>query len=619
MSLKSSFLILAAFMIMVLVGGSAVIYFDGSKKIATDWERSGLELEKNLVLVDYISLAKSISLSSNRESKNLDELIVKIKKKEALLKNHLQINNLSFEILNKSYNKIIALQNDIKSNQQKLKKIKKKASSSWEQIENELSSTIVEKMKGEKEFLPGVKSALTTWGEDISFFEKIKNTIDVSVIDNNEYSETKKLVNFSRWLIDKKNNNTLLDKKVYDEALKKILNLESHKGIRDNLKANLQKYYEHNLKVITLEQSLASKKTSLNNEQIKVIDFINKELVPSWQKVNMNDHYQELLKSNEKHSDVLLSMSFVILLVMILMGMLFFSIFPKLELLEKKAKRVAEGDYSIGHDSYPRNELGTVLKSFDSMSEKIAHSLKKQKEMESEKVRLISEINNSRKLTELGEFSAKMAHELKNPISILSFCLSDAKEGVENGDDNKALDELGKSLQTLERLKIIASKLGAKSSISVASSVNVKSLCNEFCDMYESLLSKEGITLSNKFYDEEIDESIHVSKIEVMSALSNLMDNAIEFLKNNREYKQEIIFEVTRKDNMIIFKVENNGPILEDGNKLFQKFYSEKSGELRGLGLVIARDIVREFDGDILYVHKDEQNIFQINIPLSQA
>ena len=70
---------------------------------------------------------------------------------------------------------------------------------------------------------------------------------------------------------------------------------------------------------------------------------------------------------------------------------------------------------------------------------------------------------------------------------------------------------------------------------------------------------------------------------------------------------------------MIIFKVENNGPILEDGNKLFQKFYSEKAGELRGLGLVIARDIVREFDGDILYIHKDEQNIFQINIPLSQA
>lgn len=603
-------------MIMVLIGGSAVIYFDGSRKIALEWERSSQDLEKNLVLVDYISLAKSISLLSNRESKELEELIAKIKEKEAILKNYLQINNLSFEYLNNSYNKIISLQNNIKSNQKELKNIKRQASSSWEQIENDLSSTIVEKMKGEKDFLPGVKAALTTWAEDISFLEKIKNTIDVSVVDNSKYSATKKLVNFSRWLIDKKNNNSLLIKKVFNEAIKKVVMLESDKKTKDKLQTNLKKYYDQNLLMTKLERTLASKRDSLNEEQYKVIDFINKELVPSWQKVTMNDHYQELLKSSEKHSDVLISMSCMIILVMILMGMLFFSIFPKLELLEKKAKRVAEGDYSIGHDSYPRNELGTVLKSFDSMSEKIGQSLKKQKEMESEKVRLINEINNSRKLTELGEFSAKMAHELKNPISILSFCLSDAKEGVENGDDNKALDELGKSMQTLERLKVIASKLGAKSSINVASSVNVKSLCNEFCDMYESLLSKEGITLNNKFYDEEIDESIHVSKIEVMSALSNLMDNAIEFLKTNREYRQEIIFEVARKENMIIFKVKNNGPILEDGNKLFQKFYSEKSGELRGLGLVIARDIVREFDGDILYIHKDEQNIFQINIPL---
>src|SRR5690606_2067533 len=108
--------------------------------------------------------------------------------------------------------------------------------------------------------------------------------------------------------------------------------------------------------------------------------------------------------------------------IILVMLFIFLSIFPFLNILEEKAKLIGMGDFVTKIDKkIPHNEIGKVMSAFNDMALELSRYIQRLKDHEQEKIQLTDAIQRLRRANELGEFSAKMAHELKNPISILTF------------------------------------------------------------------------------------------------------------------------------------------------------------------------------------------------------
>ena len=208
-----------------------------------------------------------------------------------------------------------------------------------------------------------------------------------------------------------------------------------------------------------------------------------------------------------------------------------------------------------------------------------------------------------------------MAHELKNPLSILRFCLSDAEEAVRENDSGRALVELERSQKSLERLLVIASKLGTKNRALPKENLVVEDMILELVNMYKSLLKAENIKIISVKSKSNADLRINGSRLELMGAISNIIDNAIDFYKDNNGHERLIELITFSKQSHISIIISNYGPEILNGENIFNELHSTKKGLARGMGLVIARDIITSHGGKLEYEYVDNKVQFKITLP----
>ncbi|AKG03747.1 ATPase [Salimicrobium jeotgali] len=91
----------------------------------------------------------------------------------------------------------------------------------------------------------------------------------------------------------------------------------------------------------------------------------------------------------------------------------------------------------------------------------------------------------------------------------------------------------------------------------------------------------------------------HINKVELITILGNIVDNAFEAVQNQKEKLVEVF--ITDIGNDIIFSVTDNGPgIPEDMyESIFQKGSSTKDGVMRGYGLWNVQQIIDKLGGTI--------------------
>ena len=104
----------------------------------------------------------------------------------------------------------------------------------------------------------------------------------------------------------------------------------------------------------------------------------------------------------------------------------------------------------------------------------------------------------------------------------------------------------------------------------------------------------------------------------LLTALGNLIDNAMDAVQIKHPSKQHISIFFTDIGNDIIFEIEDSGDgILEEhAHKLFDQGFSSKEGLHRGFGLALTKQMLAEVDGD-LYVEEGELGgaCFVVSIP----
>lgn len=255
------------------------------------------------------------------------------------------------------------------------------------------------------------------------------------------------------------------------------------------------------------------------------------------------------------------------------------------------------------------------------------------------------------KLASLGQLSAGIAHEIKNPINFINnfseLSIEYVEEIVEElqkleqnetlvGIDDLLQDikaNLEKILQHGKRADGIVKSMLMHSRGGQGEFVPTKlnNLLQEFVNLafHGMRAGKSPINVSFEWdLDPEID-SVSIVAEDFSRVIVNLCNNAFDAMRSKLNlllekeekpsYQPKLIVRTKQEKDKIITEIEDNGagipePIL---NRILEPFFTTKKGkEGTGLGLSISHDIVKAHKGTLSILSKEgEFTRFEITLP----
>lgn len=194
------------------------------------------------------------------------------------------------------------------------------------------------------------------------------------------------------------------------------------------------------------------------------------------------------------------------------------------------------------------------------------------------------------KLSSLGQLTANIAHEVKNPLSAVSQATALLSEKESFGDSDKELITIIQ--RQSKRINEIIENVQkvSKSKPPNRESIILQRFINQFINEY-----KQGLKFDAAISVEDIDESLTVvfDQSQLKQVLSNLFDNGLKFSYiNTKEYRLHIVAgqDPVSEDLFLDVIDEGTGITLEQKEKIFEPFYTT-AHDGTGLGLYISKEL----------------------------
>jgi signal transduction histidine kinase len=215
------------------------------------------------------------------------------------------------------------------------------------------------------------------------------------------------------------------------------------------------------------------------------------------------------------------------------------------------------------------------------------------------------------KLAAIGRLSRAIAHEIRNPVAMISSSLATATRPGQNEIEREEMFSIAaKEAQRLERLTTDFLVYARPRPVQVAP-VNVADTLNYVATVARAHAANEGVAI-----DVTADSSLEgdFDATQMHQALLNLVLNAIDAC--NRGDLVRLNAQTNGKGTIRIDVVDPAGPIPADiVARIFEPLFTTKQGG-NGLGLAIARNIARAHGSDIvLRVNEPRRVCFSIEIP----
>lgn len=208
------------------------------------------------------------------------------------------------------------------------------------------------------------------------------------------------------------------------------------------------------------------------------------------------------------------------------------------------------------------------------------------------------ELIQSNKLATLGQIAAGVAHEINQPVAAIRAYADNASVFLDRADDKTAKANLGLIAGLTDRIGLITDELRAfaRKSNAPAAPVAVREAVDGALLLVGPRARQQGVRVVRDVADEAA--LVMAERFRLEQVLVNLLQNALEALEGAVD--PEIRVQVSVKRSLVRILVADNGPGVapEAAKTLFTPFATTKPRGL-GLGLVISRDIVAEFDGEL--------------------
>lgn len=215
------------------------------------------------------------------------------------------------------------------------------------------------------------------------------------------------------------------------------------------------------------------------------------------------------------------------------------------------------------------------------------------------------------KLAAVGRLSSAIAHEIRNPVAMISSALSTARNyGPEAVERHDMYDIATKESARLERLTsdflaYARPRQPAKILSNVADSIGY------IAEVCRPRAAGNDIEIISE-YEEQLWAQIDDGQLQ--QALLNLVVNAMEASTP----QSAVTMRGYRKSDQVCIEIENgDGPIPgETVACIFEPFFTTKASGT-GLGLAISRNIALAMGGDLALARNDERIRFVLSLPSS--
>ncbi len=220
-------------------------------------------------------------------------------------------------------------------------------------------------------------------------------------------------------------------------------------------------------------------------------------------------------------------------------------------------------------------------------------------------------LSEEEKLAAVGRLSSAIAHEIRNPVAMITSSLAMADE---SGLAEEARKEMvGIATSEARRLEKLTGDF-----LEYARPPAMEKADNSISDtiLYaagscRAYALEAGVRIE---VENALDLSIGMDASKIQQALLNLLKNAIEASATG---KSVTLRGLRPEEGTVWLEVENAGPAIPEPacSHIFEPFFTTKRGGT-GLGLAIARSIARAHGGDLtLRINEPERVCFRLELP----
>jgi PAS domain S-box-containing protein len=253
-------------------------------------------------------------------------------------------------------------------------------------------------------------------------------------------------------------------------------------------------------------------------------------------------------------------------------------------IIDKEKEEHSIRVYSSWFNDEIKNKVGTLL---------ILRDVSEIKKLE-------DYLKQSERLASLGQLTAGIAHEIKNPLSIIQVAAEAIRyETKDNQMDKQFIRELSQDiLETSHRLNVILTdflKMSKDEKGILKEEVNLIFVLDELLDLLRKKVEDQNITV-NRAYKELGEANVYASENKLGQVFLNILLNSLQAMEQGGEleiniFDRELDWEVRIKDT-------GYGIPTSKINWIFNHFYTTKK-EGTGLGLSIAYEIIVQSKGNI--------------------
>ncbi len=217
----------------------------------------------------------------------------------------------------------------------------------------------------------------------------------------------------------------------------------------------------------------------------------------------------------------------------------------------------------------------------------------------SERKKLENKLFHSKRLATIGEMSAKIAHEIRNPLSSISLNAELLHDEIASYKDSKTeeAEELVQSiLEEVERLTEISEEY-LRSARFPKLELNTTSI-NDLLSELTKFLKEEMVQRNIEFKEEygKVMPEIFLDRNQVKQAFVNFFRNSFQAMPDGG--KLSVTTRYTGKNIEILITDSGSGISKSEVQKIFDPFYSTKLNGT-GLGLALTRKTIEEHCGEI--------------------
>ena len=222
---------------------------------------------------------------------------------------------------------------------------------------------------------------------------------------------------------------------------------------------------------------------------------------------------------------------------------------------------------------------------------------------------------NSERLAALGEMSAKVAHEINNPLGIIKNYILLLKRSVD--ENSQARNYTGIVRQEIDRIARIVKELLEfyRPQPLSFNKINISEVLDDVLVLMERQFEKYNIEIrKNSTIDSPV---VKGSSENLKQVFINIIINACDVMLGGGFLE----IYLGKEENNLVIKFCDSGPGISPDviPRIFEPFFTTKDpGKGTGLGLSVCYGIMKQHNGTIKYYNHDPGGCFEIRLPFTE-